>query len=447
MSATRSNEEKTQEIDIKQMRALPVVEAAEFAFSLPATKGVVILGPPGIGKTENVIRHALLEAKKLGKEPIVTNEARAKMTMDEYTELIKDVIKNPKKYYVVTVVPFGATMPDDLLGVPNLISVKDNDKVLAVFEESALKGSLALLTIGDIHGALIIDDALNAHDNVRRSFLLAVFQERLVGGFNGVKLSPNVRVVATGNLASESELASPLVRPMVGRAFMLYTKPEDLKSWYNRMQTVHGDEWFKDVYAFLSRYEKYYNLPSLIEEEIPTGPVPRSWSLLAEGLYAIRDKVNEMLKDEDGRAKLIAIVSSAVGVEAATQFVAFISKPVISVEEVLEDPSKLDAISNDMDLVMRFGVQLASKMELAAKDGDKEKVKQYLGVLVDLMERTTNDIGVFVCEMLSKDVRRVVKSVVVSGITSKDPKVKEVALKLRSMLASLAVSDALVGKG
>jgi len=448
MSATQSQAKETemQQLDTKNIRALPVTKAMEFVFSLPPTIGAVVLGPPGIGKTENAIRYATLEAQRKGKIPIIINEARSKMTMDEYINLVKNIIREYNKYYIIVIVPFGATMPDDLLGVPNIINVKDDDgKILGVFEESALKGSLALLTIKDIHGVLIIDDALNAHDNVRRSFLLAVFQERLVGGFNGVKLSPNVRVIATGNLTSESDLATTLPRPMVGRASMIYTKPEDLKSWYQVMQNTYGDAWCKEVYAFLSRYERYYNAPHLIEEEIPVGPVPRSWSKLAVALYNYWDEFSKLLKDPETRQTAIGIVSSFVGVEAAMQFIAFVSKPIVSVDEVLTNPAKLDEVTKDMDLVFRFCVHLADRIDKSAKDGEKEKVMKYLGILVDLMDKTTNDMGVFVYDMLSKDAKRTIKSIVAASLSSSDARTREIALKIRSMLANLAVADVLAG--
>jgi len=443
---TQAKEAELQEVDVKKLRSMKVTDAMDFTFSVPPEIGVVILGPPGIGKTENAIRYAIMEAQKKGLKPIILNEARATMTMDEYMDLIKNILMDYKKYYLIAVVPFGATMPDDLIGVPNIISIKDDSgKVLAVFEESALKGSLALLTYKDIHGVLIIDDALNAHDNVRRSFLTAVFQERLVGGFNGVKLSPNVRVIATGNLSSESDLAVRLPKTMVGRASMIYARPDELKSWYQVMQSTYGDKWYKEVYAFLSGHDKYYNAPHLIEEEIPVGPVPRAWTKLAVALYHYRDKFEELLKTPEGREIAVGIVASFVGTEAAMQFVAFVSKPIATVEEVIRNPAKLDEMAKDMDLALRFGVHLADRIEEAAKKNDKDKLIQYLEVLVNLMEKTTNDVGAFVYDMLSKDAKSTVRRIVASSITSGDPKVRNIAAKIRSTLVSLAIADVLAG--
>ena len=442
MSATTSAKQ-AEELDTKKVRAMHVVEAVQYAFSIPRTRGAIILGPPGIGKTENVLRFAMLEARALGKQPVFVNEARASMSLKEYNELLKEIFKNPDKYYVITMVPFGATMPDDLLGVPNLVTIRDEGGVLAVFEESALKASLALLTIPDIYGVLLIDDAMNAHDVVRKSFLQAVFQERLVGGFNGVKLSPNVRVIATGNLTTESEIATPLQKPMVGRAWIGYVKPEPLQSWYRRMEMETKGKWFKEVYAFLKRYEKYYNNPELMDEEMPTGPVPRAWSALAEDFYAMRDTVREWLADrENGIPKLMAVASGYVGTDAAMQLVTFLSKPVPSVEAVEKNPGLLKEIAEDMDLVFRFCIQLAQKVEDAVLKGKGEF--KYLGMLTKLMDHTTGDVAVFTYEMLSPKAKEKFKNLIKRGLSSKKRAEQVIARKLLDTLADLAIAETLL---
>jgi len=74
---------------------MSVEEAVEFAFSLPPTLGAIILGPPGIGKTESVLRHARLEAQRMGRIFVFANEARASMSMSEYIDLVRRIIKEP----------------------------------------------------------------------------------------------------------------------------------------------------------------------------------------------------------------------------------------------------------------------------------------------------------------------------------------------------------------
>lgn len=440
----RTHESENEALIRKETRAIPVSKAVEIAFKFPPTIGIIILGPPGIGKTELVIEWAQREAKSLRKEFVELNDARRKMTREEYRNLLLDIVRNPKKYYVLSIVPFGATMPDDLLGVPQIVSVKDGGEVLALFEESALKGSLAVLSVKDIHGVLLIDDALNANDNVRKSFLQAAFQERLVGGFDGVRLSPNVRLIATGNLTDESELSTPLQKPMVGRAWMVYTQPNPLKQWYNNMEAKYGDNWFKEIYAFLTRYEQYYSRPDLIEDEPPTGPVPRSWTKLAIALKSIEGTVHSLLGSKEGTDLLMKIVAGFVGIEASAQLVAFLKKPVISVEDAVRNPEEVEKITDDMDMVFRFAVQLATKIKTVLGEGDQEKLFDYLKVLSVLMDKTTKDIGIFTYDMLPSEERRNLKKILRKTLRLGDQEKKEVARKIYSDIISGIVADVLI---
>jgi hypothetical protein len=442
---TVSSTEEVQ-IDPKKLVEMPVDKAIEYAFKYPPWIASIILGPPGIGKTEMAIEQAMQEAMKKGKTFVMLNEAKNKLSESEYRELIRDIIKNPSKYYVFTLISLGSATPDDLMGVPQIVSITDGDKVLAVHERTVRKAPLMLLTIKDIHGVLFIDDALNANDPVRQSFLLHVLNERVVGGVDGVKLSPNVRVIVTGNLTSDSEIAVPLPKPTAGRAWMPRVKPTSLEKWYQKMQSEYKDGWFKEVYAFLKRYENYYCRPDLIEEEPPVGPIPRSWTKLAVALKAIEDDVKAFLKEDDGALMLTQIVSGFVGLEAAQQFVTFLRKPVVSVEDVLKNPAKLDEIADDMDLVFRFAVQLGDKIKTSLSKGETDKLFKYLGVLVKLMDKTTNDIGVFVYEMLSSQEKRYLRKILKQSIASEDKTKREIAASLRSrVLLNVSISEALFG--
>jgi len=409
---------------------LSVSRILDLVFSAKPTRAAVVLGPPGIGKTEQVVKKAMEEAERLGKKAVVLNVEKAKRSSSEYVELLRDILENPEKYYVISIVSFGATMPDDLLGVPVRVELRGSGgKVLRNIEEAALKAPLAVLTVDGVSGTLLIDDALNANDNVRRSFLMAVLKERLVGGFDGYKLSDGVRVIATGNLVSESDLAVALPRVAVGRAAIFVAAPEPLDKWYEYMEENYRGGWLKDVYAFLKRHEGYYFRPQLIGEEVPVGPVPRAWTQLALFLHDLeaRGELRKMLSSPEGRAELAAVAEAFVGPEVAPLFAAFMAKPVISVEEALEDPSKVKAMAGDMDMVFRFAIQLADKMVKAKSSKELEK---YVLVAAALMEASTSDIAAFMANLVPPEERPRLVGYLAEISRAGDNRAKEAAGKL-----------------
>ena len=446
-----------------QISSLSVQEAIRYLFSLPPRLGSgLILGPPGIGKTEGVIQAAEEEAKRLGKKFVVLNEERARRSHSEFVDLVRDIYVNPDKYYVAVVVSFGAVNPEDLMGVPSIETIRFEGDDLIRFESSAMKLSLSLLTISSrrgrlrraesaggymfdvkytsIYGLLLIDDALNANDNVRRSFLQAAMKERIVGGFDGALLSRNVRVIATGNLTEHSDLVTPLPKPMVGRAPIFIVEPEPLEKWYSNMVQRYGDGWDRDVYAFLSRYKSMYMNLGMIEDEAPRGPTPRSWTLLALSLHESRDLVERLIKSGEVD-KLTAIVEAYIGRSAAMQFVAFKSKPVISVDEALANPGRIDAIAGDLDLVFRFAMQVADRINTEAGSGGGRNIAKYLGLVAKLMDKVSDDIGAFIYGALTDQAKASVRRFVLRPGPGKEE--RKIAGRIRDMIIKTATASVL----
>lgn len=412
MSDTTRSVERIGEVDLND-RALDLLHALELVFhNYPRTLGTIILGAPGIGKRENVIKYSEKEAEKLGKTPVIIREERAARSPDEFEKLIMDIIENPGKYYVITVIPFYAALPDEIPRMPRILDV-------------------ALLTINDIYGALIIDGVLRADDVTKRNFLLSIFEQRAIGN---AKLSPNVRVIGLDSIISESELTTPsvvsLLWTLVGKTMVVYVKAAPVESWYRYMEESTQGQWYKDVYAFLKRYPNYFCNLSLLEPL--RGPVPRAWTILAIDLYRNKNEVESLLKSEESRRTLIGIASSYVGVDAAIQLVAFLSKPVVSVEDAIKDPSLLDKVAEDLDLAFRFGVHLAQAIDQAVKEG--KDLFPYLKVMVELMEKTSKDVGVFVLDMLSDTALLKLKEFADRGLASGDPDINAVSRKLQETM-------------
>ena len=80
---------------------------------------------------------------------------------------------------------------------------------------------------------------------------------------------------------------------------------------------------------------------------------------------------------------------------------------------------------------------------LLSDQGDAFK---YARVLVSLMEKTTNDVAVFVYESLSPEAKKTLKLLLREWVRSSDGEVARVGRRLRSSLINMAIADVLLSR-
>jgi len=84
-----------------------IPEIKEYLKTISPKRAVLILGAPGIGKSQVIREFAEEEAKRLGKEFVDYSD-------DDYY----DIIKEPDRYYVFVDFRLSECEPSDLLGTP-----------------------------------------------------------------------------------------------------------------------------------------------------------------------------------------------------------------------------------------------------------------------------------------------------------------------------------------
>ncbi|MEM1694439.1 MAG: hypothetical protein QXH21_07945 [Ignisphaera sp.] len=477
MPQTQRNESES----LREFPKMPLRRALYYAFRMPRDKGAIIYGEPGIGKSTLVLSNAYEEAHRLGKKVIDTS-LLASAEKEKIDALVKEIRRNPEKYYVISFIKLGSALPDDIMPTPHIYEVKDEEKgTVTQIELPVFKPSLQLLTIPNIYGCLILDDVTNISDPYKKDFVAGIFGERKLGGTSGVAISKNVRVIGTGNLPEHSELAHPLPEIMVGRAWQVVVTVDDLETWYHAVKSKYGDSFDDDVYVFLKRYPQYAQNLKLINESPRVGTVLRSWTLLALMLKTFREDVEKAIASNNYEEPL-ALFAGAVGHEAAHQFLTFISKKVPSIEEVLADPSKIQSeIANDLDVAFRFAMQIAQRLDkILTEERHGEKMKEtvqvdlgngvkhivslndphvYLVLLVDVMQSTTNDITLFVLENMSPNAVNELQRIVRKATQISTPKadrgtpiglwqerVKKAGEMLREFFVSVCIASVLVNK-
>jgi len=303
-----------------------VTRAVEVAYKvLEPEVGSFVVGPPGIGKTSLVVQHAEREAEELGREFVDLARVRSEEGPKGVVEVMRRVRSNPRGYYIFVFVSFGTALPDDLIGVPKVLKLGDGASDVEI---AAVKASLAVLSVPGVAGTLLLDDATNADDNIRKSFLAALFNpKRVVGGLDGRELSRYVRVIATGNLRSHTHMASEIPEIMAGRAVFFKTSPPSLEEWKGYMDSMssrRGQPWDTAVYEFLRGRQDLFaqSPPKYVRKDVPAYPTPRAWEKVAliskrmPGAISYIDDPMERLTTE------LAVYAGLVGFEAAAQFTA-----------------------------------------------------------------------------------------------------------------------------
>ena len=284
---------------------------------------ILLIGAPGIGKTEVVKQKAEEEAKKLNKIFVDLREA------DD--ELIQQIFENPSKYYVFIRVVAPHVFPEDL-GIPKMINHSTKDYV-----EFVPPKVLRVLSIPEIHGVLFIDEITNVQRDDQISMYYSIILEK-EAGFQ-LRLSRNIKIICVGNPPEWSEIVRPLPKPLRNRMILLYVSPPTIEEWIKYMNERYNDGWEKLIGAYLKVYPEDFIKPPVNDWD--NFPTPRSWTQLAIKLYGLRDKVSDDLMG--------SIVFGSVGREVGTRVLALL-RTKVDVKRIVNELKKNPEVFKELDL-------------------------------------------------------------------------------------------------
>ena len=202
-------------------------QAKELVRCLAAEQSVLILSPPGVGKSD-VVRQAAAEAGLPCKSLLGTQIA-----------------------------------PEDVSGVPRIVG-----------ERSVFCPPRVLLPEVPEKFCLFLDELPACAPDVQKAFY-SLLLERRIGEFD---LPPGTWVVAAGNRAEDRAIVRPMSSALVNRVFVLLLKV-DKSEWLAWAVTagVRGD-----IRGFVA------HMPGVLQRPVPPDPVPfstpRSWALLSRDL-------------------------------------------------------------------------------------------------------------------------------------------------------------------
>lgn len=319
---------------------------SNLGIGLPSTPSVILIGPPGVGKSTAVRESALEIANQLGLELIdITSKEERDRVMNSLEKCLSEfgdpeTCRNKLRYFVFLDLRLTEVEPTDLIGYP----YRDGNRM-----EYAPPSWAYILHY--LPGILFLDEI----SNVRRSDVLAASYKILLDKAAGfLKFNDRVLVVAAGNLPEHApDIAQSLPPPIINRSSVIYVTSPSLDEWFNWMiksisalpSGIREElyETLKIVYNFLSMYPGYFMNFEFDPHKNENFPTPRSWSHL---VFSLPISFIRSLSNFDVQA-LEAIIATFVGSKASSAILPFmIGATAIPIDDIIRNPDKLAEIVN-----------------------------------------------------------------------------------------------------
>lgn len=354
----------------------------------------IILGPPGIGKSETVLQAAKELAEELNLKfeifEFTWNNSNALDYRLIYNKAIK-ILTNPDKYFVVIRINGSNIEPVDLTGKPGEINIDIKD-ILQDVQNKNVKFADYIpfiwhLVASSCKGFLIIEDITNVSRPDLQSELYRVCGDRLIGW---TKINDEMLVIATGNSPEHSAIANPFPTPLVSRCKIYRSKAPSVEEWIKYMSKKYKDKWDRRIGSFLlhpSFSDLFVKIPE-DPETLDPYPCPRSWTILALSSKGLEG------------TELQIEAEATVGIEAANKLMIFVNTSIPDISEIISNPE----IWNSFNFDQKYLTISALAHYISDNIEDEQKIVSLSGIF-KVMKNTSKDLLMTLIFMLDSKVQ------------------------------------------
>jgi len=350
---------------------------------LTSKASLLILGPPGAGKSSAVMQAGEILAELMGRNLVIYDD-----------DMGRKILEDPSRYFVVVDIRLTEVEPSDLIGVPK----SDGDYVM-------YKPLLWSRVMNKVPGIVFLDELTNVQDDTVLAAAYKILLDRRVGF---VKLGDGVMVVAAGNTPEHSSIARELPAPQVNRAVVLEmnweNSSESVGYWLSYLgrrvaeEPLHTKDdlkKFREVADIVGKWRaakapgKLYGVMSAflaLSMKLVTKPAnaalmenfatPRTWEML---YWTLTDEYDLIWTPEEQRAICVGLLGKDVGLS----FWSWLRRPLPNIEHLLENPEQLASMKAEdvVYIAAMFGLYLQKELDRAG-DAKKRKIVEFLKALV-----------------------------------------------------------------
>lgn len=304
-----------------------------------AKQAVMIRGPPGIGKSQEVAAFARREAEKIGRRLVEWN----KISDEEKLRIYSD--KEYRESVLILVdYRIAQSDPTDLKGLPNFGKDQYVEwRATLLFKTLSLEGVAAIAFF----------DELNLAPPSIQSAAYQIILDKCIGE---LALNPAVNIIAAGNREEDGSNVFPMSGALKNRFDHYELLEPDVRDW---KEWAFDNGVDRDIIAYLLfQPNDLFNFNPTTKDY--AWPSPRSWVFAANKYKLYKDKHPNDNSDEYIN-KVGVIVGSSVGQAISAKFSAFIKLKVnAKIEDYLEDVNLLATVEKK-DLKYAILVGLADR--------------------------------------------------------------------------------------